>query len=268
VFLPDGRHFLYLAFNVSQRAGKGPDTIFVGTLDSNEKRFVTNAMANAGYAAPGYLLYYRDNLLLAQRFDAEKFELTGEATSILSDIQYLPRIARAVFSVSNGGLLVAQSSSGISLSRLVWFDRKGRELSVVGNPDVYANVSLAPNGKSVALDKTDPANGNADVWTYDLERGGTRRLTFDPAIDAMPVWSPDGGRMVFSSSRQFAFDLYLKNADGAQEEKSIERSDVDKFASDWSHDGKHLLYVRGPDLWLLSLPDSKEQPLFESIRDP
>jgi len=135
---------------------------------------------------------------------------------------------------------------------------------VVGNPDVYANVSLAPNGKSVALDKTDPTNGNADVWTYDLERGSTKRITFDPAIDAMPVWSPDGGRMVFSSSRQFAFDLYLKNADGAQEEKSIERSDVDKFPSDWSRDGKHLLYVRGPDLWLLSLPDSKSSPFLKA----
>ena len=264
VFLPDGRHFLYMAFDVSQRAGKGADAIFVGTLDSNEKRFVTNATANAGYAAPGYLLYYRDNMLLAQHFDATKFELTGEAAPILSDIQYLPRIARAVFSVSKGGLLVAQSSSGVSLSRLVWFDRKGRELSVVGNPDVYANVSLAPNGKSVALDKTDPTNGNADVWTYDLERGSTKRITFDPAIDAMPVWSPDGGRMVFSSSRQFAFDLYLKNADGAQEEKSIERSDVDKFPSDWSRDGKHLLYVRGPDLWLLSLSDSKSRPFLKA----
>jgi Tol biopolymer transport system component len=264
VFLPDGRHFLYMAFDVSQRIGKGSAAIFVGTLDSNEKRFVTNATANAGYAAPGFLLYYRDNILLAQRFDAKKFELSGEATPILSDIQYLPRIARAVFSVSNGGLLVAQSSSGVSLSRLVWFDRQGRELSVVGSPDVYANVSLAPNGKSVALDKTDPANGNADVWTYDLEHGGTKRLTFDPAIDAMPVWSPEGGRMVFSSSRKFAFDLYLKNADGAQEEKLIERSDVDKFPSDWSRDGKHLLYVRGPDLWLLSLPDAKSNPFLKA----
>jgi len=264
VFLPDGRHFLYMAFDVSQKAARGSDAIFMGALDSKEKRFVTSATANVGYAAPGYLVFYRDNLLLGQRFDAEKFELTGEAVPLLNDIQYLPRMARAEFSVSSGGLLVAQSSSGVSLSRLVWFDRHGRELSVVSNPDTYANVTLSPNGRSVALDKTDAASGNADIWTYDLERGSTKRLTFDPAVDAMAIWSPDGGRVVFSSSRQFAFDLYLKNADGAREEQVIERSDVDKFASDWSRDGKHLLYLRGADFWFLSLPKFQSSPFLKA----
>jgi Tol biopolymer transport system component len=257
MFLPDGKHFLYLAFNVSQDKAKGPDAVFVGTLGSSEKKFVVNAVANAVYAAPGYLLYYRDNMLLAQHFDPNKFELTGEAAPVLSDIQYLPRIARAAFAVSNTGLLVAQNSSGVSLSRLVWFDRKGNELNAVGKADVYANLVLAPDGRALALDKTDSATGNADVWIYGFERGSTKRLTFDPAIDAMPVWSPDGKRLVFSSSRQYSFDLYLKNTDGAAEEKLVEHNEVDKFPSDWSHDGKHLVYLRGPDLWVLNFPDLK-----------
>jgi Tol biopolymer transport system component len=265
VFLPDGKHFLYLAFNVSLQDAQGrADSIFVGALDSAEKKFVTKAPANAGYAAPGYLLYFRDNMLFAQRFDANKFELTGEATPVLNDIQFLPRIGRAVFAASGNGLLVAQSSSGVSLSQLVWSDRKGDELSVVGKPDVYANVSLAPDGKSLALDKTDIAEGNPDVWIYGLERGSTKRLTFNPAIDAMPVWSPDEKRLIFSSSRQQSFDLYLKNADGAAEEKLIEHSDVDKFPCDWSHDGQHLLYVRGPDLWVLSFPEMKSSPFLKA----
>ena len=75
------------------------DAIYVGSLDSNEKKFLTKATANAAYAAPGYLLFYRDKTLFAQHFDLSKFELTGEASPILTDIQYVPRIGHAVFSV-------------------------------------------------------------------------------------------------------------------------------------------------------------------------
>lgn len=256
MFLPDGRHFLYMAFNVSKQ-DKDTNAIFVGSLDSKEKIFVTKADANAAYAGPGYLLYYRDKTVFAQRFDLKKFALTEEPVAILKEIQYFPRIGRAVFSAADNGMVVAQRSGQVSLSQLVWFDRKGKELGVVGKPEVYANVSLAPTGKSVAVDKTDMGSQNADVWIYDLQRDSTRRMTFDPAIDAMPVWSPDASRLVFSSSRQRAFDLYLKNADGAQEEKLIEHNDIDKFANDWSRDGKHLLYVRGSDFWFLTFPEQK-----------
>jgi Tol biopolymer transport system component len=231
VFLPDGKHFLYMAFNVSRQ--NDSDAIFVGSLDSSEKHFVTKATASAAYAAPGYLLYYRDKTLFAQRLDVEKFAVAGEPVAILTDVQYLPRIARAVFAATDDRLLIAQGSE-ISLSRLVWFDRKGNEVGVVGKPDVYANVSLAPSGKSVAIDKTDVVSQNADVWIYDLQGDSTKRLTFDPAIDAMPVWSPDDSQLIFSSSRQKAFDLYLKNTNGAQEERLVEHIDVDKFPDDWS----------------------------------
>jgi Tol biopolymer transport system component len=139
----------------------------------------------------------------------------------------------------------------------VWFDRKGNEVGVVGKPDVYANVSLAPSGKSVAIDKTDVVSQNADVWIYDLQGDSAKRLTFDPAIDAMPVWSPDDSQLIFSSSRQKAFDLYLKNTNGAQEERLVEHIDTDKFPDDWSRDGKYLLYTRGTDFWFATLPELK-----------
>ena len=253
MFLPDGKHFLYMEFSRQSDT----NAIFVGSLDSDEKIFVTKASANAAYAPPGYLLYFRDKTVFAQRFDLKKFALTGEPVAILNKIQDYPRVARAVFAASDTGMIVAQSGAGVSLSQLVWFDRTGKELGVVGRPDVYANVSLAPTGKSVAVDKTDIGSGNADVWIYDLQRDSTRRMTFDPAIDAMPVWSPDASRLVFSSSRQSAFDLYLKNTDGAREEKLIEHIDTDKFPADWSRDGKYLLYIRGSDFWYMTFPELK-----------
>jgi Tol biopolymer transport system component/predicted Ser/Thr protein kinase len=255
MFLPDGTHYLYLAANFAGR--KGVDAIFVGSLDSNEKRFVVEATANAAYAAPGYLLFYRDKTLLAQQFDAKRLALTGEPTTILAEIQYVPQVKRAVFAVSDNGLLVAQGGSQVALSQPIWFDRKGKEVGVVGAPDVYGNVFLAPNGRSVAVDKTDMGSLNTDVWTYELQRDSAKRLTFDPALDAVPVWSPDAARLVFTSNRQLNWDLYIKNSDGAQDEKSIMHNEFGNFPSDWSRDGKYILYNRGTDLWFVTLPELK-----------
>ena len=258
MFLPDGNHYLFMAFDVS---GQGSaHAIYVGSLDSKERKLLTRATANPAYAAPGYLLFYRDKALFQQRFDLSKFELTGEASPIFTDIQYEPRIAHAAFSAIDGRVLVAQSGAGISMSRLEWFDRSGREVGAVGEPDVYSNVELGPNGKSVAIDKTDTGNQNSDVWIYDLQGESAKRMTFDPAIDAMPVWNPEGTRVVFASSRKKTFDLYLKATDGGQEEKAIEATPgEDKYPSAWSRDGKYILYTRGTNLWFLTFPDLKSQ---------
>jgi serine/threonine protein kinase/WD40 repeat protein len=258
MFLPDQKHFIYLAANTSGKTE--PDSIYVGALDSTEKKFVTKATANAVYVTPGYLLFYRDKTLFAQRFDAAKLELAGEPMPTLTDIAYLPRIVHAAYAASDAGLLVAQSGSGVALSRLVWYDRKGNESGAATKPDVYINIELAPDGKTVALDKTDAESANADIFTYDIQRDAMRRLTFDPAIDAMPIWSPDGKRILFASSRNRKFDLFIKNADGGQEEKLLDFDNsekADKYPYDWSRDGEYILYTRGTELWVATLPELK-----------
>jgi eukaryotic-like serine/threonine-protein kinase len=262
VFLPDGKHYLYLAANFTGL--KGVNAIYVGSLDSHEKRFVVEATANAAYAAPGYLLFYRDKTLLAQPFDVKRFALTGEATTILPEIQFLPQVKRAVFAVSDHGLLVAQSGTEAALSQPVWFDRKGNALGSVGKPDVYGNVFLAPHGRSVAVDKTDMGSLNIDIWTYELQRDSAKRLTFDPAIDAVPVWSPDASRLVFSSNRQLLFGLYVKDSDGAHDEKSIVQEELADIPSDWSRDGKYILYCRGTDLWFVTFPELKSSQFLQA----
>jgi hypothetical protein len=262
MFLPDGKHYLYLAANFAGQ--KRVNAIFVGSLDSDEKRFVVEATANAAYAAPGYLLFYRDKTLLAQPFDPKRFVLTGEPAIVLAEIQYQPQSARAVFAVSDHGLLAAQTSSGFDLSQPVWFDRKGKKLGSVGKPDVYGNVFIAPNGKSVAVSTTDVTSQNTDIWVYDLQRDGAKRLTFDPAIEAVPVWSPDASRLVFASNRQRKVSMYLKNSDGTQDEKSIVEDELASFPSDWSTDGKYILYMGGADLWFTTFPELKTRLLLKA----
>jgi eukaryotic-like serine/threonine-protein kinase len=252
-FLPDGIHYLYSAINLS--GGKDLYSIYVGSLNSNEKRLVVRAKGNAAYAAPGYLLFYRDRTLFAQHFDTGKFELTGEPVPLLTDVQFFPRISEAVFAAASTGLLVAQRSADSGASQVLWFDRKGQQIGVALNPGIYGNIMLAASGRAVASDTTDPTSQNTDVWTYDLETRSAKRLTFDPALDSLPVWSPDGSRVVFASNREFKFDLYLKDANGAQEEKIIPQDGPDRFPNDWSRDRKYILYGRGPDLWFVTLPE-------------
>lgn len=262
LFLPDGIHYLYSAINLSGR--KDLYSIYLGSLNSNERRLLARARSNAAYAAPGYLLFYRDQTLFAQPFDANRFDLSGEPTPILTDIQFWPRISRAVFGASSTGLLVAQKNADSGASQLLWLDRKGQEIGSALKPGIYGNISLSLDGRFVASDTTDPASQNTDVWTYDLHIRSAKRLTFDPSIDSMPVWSPDGNRLIFTSNRDLKFDLYVKDASGAQEEKVIAQDGPDKFPNDWSRDGKYVLYERGQDLWFLTLPEFKSSQFLKA----
>lgn len=119
------------------------------------------------------------------------------------------------------------------------------------------------SGELLASDRTDVGNQSTDVWTYDLRPSSTKRLTFDPAIETSPVWSADGKQIVFASSRTYLFQIYLKNANGTEDEKllPIATSDLtDKFPSDWSRDGKHILYGRGSELWVADYPGLEARP--------
>src|SRR6202165_1691686 len=130
VFLPDGKHFLYLASNFSGQLEY--NAIFLGSLDSQETRLLVNTSANAAYAEPGYLLYLRDNALVAQPFDRRHYVLSGEPHTLNDDVLYTPLVDRAVFSVSSGAVLVTQTGKGAALSQLMWFDRSGKPAGTVG----------------------------------------------------------------------------------------------------------------------------------------
>jgi serine/threonine protein kinase len=261
-FLPDGVHYLYSAINLSGQ--QELQSIYMGALDSNEKRLVIRARGNAAYVDLGYLFFYRDRTLFAQRFDLKDFKLTGEPVPLFPDIGFAPRIAKAAFSASSSGLLVTQRA-GESESQLVWYDRNGHEVGVATKPGVYGNIALSPNGRFIASDTTDPVSQNTDVYTFAIDTGEAKRLTFDPAIDSMPVWSPDGKRILFGNNHQPKFDLYLKNSDGSEEEKIIPQDGSDRFPNDWSRDGKYILYERGADLWYATVADLRPAQFLKAV---
>jgi len=261
-FLPDGRHFLYLAANFTGKLEN--NAIFLGSLDSQERRLLVNTSANAAYAEPGYLLYLRDKTLVAQRFDQRRYVLSGEPRTLSDEVLYFPSVDRAVFSVSGGEVLVTQTGKGGSISQLTWFDRSGKLVGVVGASGSYNNVRLSPDGRRVATDQTDPDGRKIDIWVHEPARSARTRLTFDPGVDQTPIWSPDGKQILFGSNRKIGFQLILKNADGSGSEEQVADPGGVVNVWDWSHDGKYILFGKGNEVWSVSWPERVAKPLLQA----
>ncbi|HTS05108.1 MAG TPA: protein kinase [Candidatus Eisenbacteria bacterium] len=253
VFMPDGKHYLFLAANI--RGDTDLNSLYVGSIDNpSERHFLTKTPYNGNYA-DGYLFFVRDGAIQAQKLNLGSYTLSGDVVRIFDNVKPQSRILYATFA-AGGDVVIAQKAGDVSLSKLTWYDRSGKTISDSAPPDTYGNLAISPDGKYVALDKTDAANENTDVFIYDLARSSFRRLTFDPAIDSLPVWSPDRSRIAFGSSRGRNFNIYVKPADGSQAERELAPpSGVDSLPVDWSRDGKILLYLAGRDLWLYSFAE-------------
>jgi serine/threonine protein kinase len=266
-FLPGGRHFVYSVL----RAGSSqtePDGIFLGTLDSNEKRQLVMARSNGAYAPPGYLLFVREGTLLAQPFDATRGEITGAAVPVADPVQTFPPVAIAAFSVSETGLLAYQPGTVGEASQAVWIDRAGRQSETGMAAGSIGSLRLSHDGRRVAFQVED-RQGRGDLWIHDLPRRVSSRFTFDPANDFDPVWSPDDTSIVFSSNRTGGGDLYRKATSGGGADEVLFASDYRKSATDWSRDGRTILFsefgsTTRQDIWSLSLPDRKAQVVLQT----
>jgi eukaryotic-like serine/threonine-protein kinase len=261
-FLPDGKHFLFMAANFSGQLEA--NAIFLASLDSPEKHLIVSSSANAAYSEPGYLVYLRDRTLVAQPLDPRRFVLTGEPHTLSDDVMYFPGVDRAVFSVAGTGVLVTQTGKGAALSQLTWFNRNGESAGTIGLPESINNVRLSPDGRRVAEDKSDAAGRNIDIWIREPLRNAIARLTFDPSLDQDPIWSPDGKKILFSSNRRLlGFHLYLKNADGSGSEEEVADFGPGLQVNpwDWSRDSKYILFRRANELWYCSWPERVPKPL-------
>jgi Tol biopolymer transport system component len=250
-FLPDGRHFLYLARS-TQRENSA---IYVGSIDSNDSKLLVNADSSPAYAPPGYLLFMRERTLMAQPFDAGKLQLTGEPFPIAEQVGFNSANGRGFFAVSENGVLVYRSNV-FADTQLAWFDRTGKQIARVGTAGPITSLALSPDDRRVVESRLD-SQGSSDLWV--VEQARETRFTFDPANDANPIWSPDGNRIAFNSSRSGSIDLYLKPASGAGNEELLFKSNNNpKGALDWSSDGRFILYGEldpktNVDLWVLPL---------------
>jgi serine/threonine protein kinase len=238
-FLPDGRHFIFLARG-------NPDTIKVGSLDGSEPKNLLLG-SNAAYTA-GYLLFMRQNSLMAQRFDADRLQLEGDPVLVAASVAYDMLNHRGCFTVA-ADALIYQTGTGYSGAILKIADRAGKEHATIfaaASPtEIPLQARFSPDGERIAAHTFDPTrggNGGNDIWIDEPARNLRTRFTFDNSIHFSPVWSPDGSQIVFNSNQKGHFDLYIKPSNLSQPEQPLLAGEVDKNPEDWSRDGKFLIY--------------------------
>jgi eukaryotic-like serine/threonine-protein kinase len=262
-FLPDGKRFLYFV----QSAEPNTQGIYAGSLDNPKERFQILATDRKAYYVPprdgrtGFLLWLREQTLLAQPFDAAKLHLEGDPTPLAEDVDR-GQFARAAFWTSDAGLLVYRTGNALGRMKLLWMSRDGKRLGEAGKEDRHSSIRLSPDGKRVAMERFDEG-GNRDIWVLELGREVMTRLTVDPGSEQVPVWSPDGGQIAYFSDRSGIRQIYRKEAGGGGQEERLTSGPNGKVVTDWSRDGRYLLYHEtepktGLDLWALPLEGERK----------
>jgi hypothetical protein len=268
-FLSDGRHFAYRALKAGD-AGAGP--VYVAALDSPDRTLLLNNTSLNVAFMRGHVLFARELTLMAQPFDGRRWTLTGEAAPVVEHMQVWGRPITGVFAASDAGVLVYQTADTTSLaSQLTWFDRTGRAVGVLGEPDAYGDVELSPSGTQAVVSLLDTGLRTRDLWVFDLARGLKTRFTSDRAEEATPIWSPDGSRIAFTSYRSGTLELYQKVLNGVGTEDVLLVDRRNKYPASWSPDGRFVMYMvddgerSGWDLWVLPLfGDRKPFPFLQT----
>jgi dipeptidyl aminopeptidase/acylaminoacyl peptidase len=254
-FLPDGRHFIYYATGSANVRG-----IHIGDVHGTLAQRLFDADTPAVYAA-GHLLYVHQGTLFAQRFDPKRLTLDGDPAPVAEQVTSGTRAEIAALSASAAGPIAYRTGSPGGKRQFVWFDRAGRELMRVGSPHSFgpSYLSMAPDSRRIAVQRTE--GGNTDIWLVDLVRGNASRFTTDPEADIAPLWSPDGTRIVYSSLRN-RFNLYERPI-AETVAVDLVLSDEAKSATDWSSDGRFLLFrslgrESNWDIWALPMSGERK----------
>jgi Tol biopolymer transport system component/predicted Ser/Thr protein kinase len=259
-FLPDGKHFLYFL----QSGDPNIEGTYAASLDQPQNRtLVLRSSLKTIYTPPvsggaGYLLSLRDGTLFAQPFDAGKLRLSGDPTPIAEDVP-ANGIQRAAYWSSDAGVLIHRSGHTANKYKLQWMSRDGKRLEQAAAEDYFGRFKLSPDGKKLAVTIRQANSSGGNVWILDLTRSVATRLTFAKALDEFPVWSPDGSQIAYTSLRiGTGAQIFRKDAAGAGQEEQLTSGPNPKDMTDWSHDGKYLIFSEpGPktsiDIWALPI---------------
>jgi hypothetical protein len=235
-FFPDGRHFLYY---VAETHG-----VFLGRLDSLERRRLLDADAAAVPAARDRILFVRQGNLYEQRFDEGAQAMTGEATLVASNVPVDSRGAAAL-SASHSGTVIYRTGVSSQQRQLVWTGRAGKPLDPADAPDfdLQWNPALSPDGRTVAMTRS--VQGNTGVFLLDIERGVKRQLTFDAMPEIYPTWSPKGDYIAFAKPDRSGFFTVFVQSTTSRLDPVAHQTEAPAIPLDWSKDGRYLLCRSG-----------------------
>lgn len=238
-FLPDGDHFLFISRDTAA-TGITTGAVFGASLSGEKPRQILEHGSNVEYS-DGYLLYLRESVLVAQRFDPKALKFEGEPIPVAEKLDYWNPRDQAAFAAANGMLVVRHQS--LEKTQPMWVDRNGKELTRFGEPGLYSQPTASPDGANVALVRTDPDTGRGDLWLVDTNRNTALRSTFVDAPNIFYSFSPDGKKLAVSTIAGAASGsawIQLANASGNHDNFAIPSS----FGAvlSWSADGRYVFY--------------------------
>jgi serine/threonine protein kinase/Tol biopolymer transport system component len=235
-------------------------TLVVAPLSGGTPKVVVRGGHYGRYLSSGHLIYLQQGTLFAVRFDLNRLETIGQAVPALEDVTANPRVnGGAQLAVSSEGTLVyVRGTAAAPTNPLDWMTRDGKTSVLRPTKADWGNPRFSPDGQKLALDISD--GKQRDIWVYEWARDTLTQLTFDPGDDRLPVWTPDGRRIVFASDRAKAgiLNLYEVNADGTGEVTRLTDSPDTQLPNSWHPSGKFLAFQAnraktGPDLMILPM---------------
>jgi eukaryotic-like serine/threonine-protein kinase len=279
-FLPDGRHFLFF--------GRGKTNgIYVGDLDTGQFKFLLVADSNPVYSPSGNLLWWQEGTVMAQPFDAARLQLSGSAVPVAQHVLYSYAQSYGVFTESQNGTLAYQSDDSFGGTRMTWIDRSGKNLGevAVGLEEGFnSQPRVSPDGRRIAVTRSDVAVTKEDIWIFDPARGAHTRLTFSETARS-PVWSPDGSQIAYgsipakpgtsaASPGESSVNVYVKPSNGAGQEALAFEAPGLSIPWGWSPDGRYLALIRrisnSPtdkiDIWILPMAGAGEHKPFPYLQ--
>ena len=259
--LPGGRGVLFTITTSGQPAGE----VQVAVLDlkTGQKKILIHDGGEAEYLDTGHIIYAKGGTLRAVRFDLARLEILGDPVPVLEHVT-MSGSGSADFAVSKSGalLFVPGDIVGTAQRSLIWVNRQGREEPIKAPTRAYNSLRLSPDGTRIALNSFDQEN---DIWIWDLMRQTLNRLTFDPGVDQLPVWTPDSRRILFTAIRGGAnTNVFWQAADNTGTAERLTTSPNWQAPLSVSPDGKSVVILEdgtrtGLDLSLLSLDEKVEK---------
>jgi serine/threonine-protein kinase len=201
----------------------------------------------------GHIVFGRAGNILSVPFDTQSGEITGGPSQVMEGVVTSDGYGSTHFSCSNDGTLVYVSGGPEQFTNELFFLYRDGRIDPIPQPArTYGTVRVSADGNRLAVSVL---GANASVWIYDLRRRTMTRLvsTWD---NHSPIWHPSDNRIAFGSNRSGAEAVWLMSADGFGQPTHVPNSEVSRYPSSWSPDGKWIAGSQpttssGTDIWLV-----------------
>jgi eukaryotic-like serine/threonine-protein kinase len=265
-FLPDGKHFIYLA-RTSLTSDDPGAKVYAQSLDGGAPIPLLGSQSRA-IAVTDYLLFAQDQTLFAQAMDWKALRKIGQPSLVASNVAASPAyLGTSEFTASQNGVLIYGTARGSSFDQFNWYSRDGTVFGSLEPVIDFQQFTLSPDGKHLALNSFHQ-HATGSLWLIDMATNTTTPLTTDPHAQSDPVWSPNSRYIAFNLLPNGGSDppfLVEKIEIGSQQPEKIYGDNERHWVEDWSPDGRFLLTHDTKTFSIIPLNgDSKPKPLYSS----